>query len=313
MIDLECISLSDGMSVNIPSASVICLGNFDGVHLAHRALFHRAIALQKSTFPSAKVSAFCFREPSWVTLSGNDAIRLSTLEEKIALFRSIGCEYLFLCDFASVRNLSPEQFAVDILKNHCHCVAAVCGFNYRFGKHGKGDASLLGSLLDSPVDVQEEILFEGNTVSSTYIRKLLSQGDVKTANTLLCEPYSITAEVVQGKALGRTIGFPTLNQRLPSYKMAPRNGVYLTSCEIDGVRYGAITNIGVHPTVDSQAQKNCETHLFDTEINAYGKTATVRFLAFLRPEQKFDSLELLCQQMQADLSLAKNLFRKGSY
>lgn len=313
MIDLECISLCDGKAVPIPSETVICLGNFDGVHMAHRALLQRAISLQKATFPSASVSVFCFREPSWVTLSGNDAIRLSTLEEKIAHFRAMGIEHLFLCDFLQVKDMSPEQFAVEILKNHCHCVAAVCGFNYRFGHYGKGDPSLLRTLLNAPVEVQEEVLFEEKTVSSSYIRALLSDGDIQKANALLCEPYSITSEVVHGKALGRTIGFPTLNQEIPAYKIAPRNGVYLTSCEIDGVTYPGITNIGVHPTVDNGAERNCETHLLDTEINAYGKTATVRFLRFLRPEQKFDSVEALCTQIQADLSLTRTLLMKGSF
>ena len=306
MSSLQCISLFDMSPAPLPAASVVCLGNFDGVHLAHRALLREARRLCNTEFTQASCAAFCFRTPSTDFLAPDKASHLCTLEQKLRRFRDEGLDYAILIDFPEIRDLSPEQFANNILRDGCHAVAAVCGFNYRFGKGGKGTPELLRSTLQIPVSVQSEISFCGETVSSTRIRRLLTEGRVEEANALLTLPYSFTAEVVHGKALGQKMGFPTVNQVFPDRMLIPRHGVYVTDCEIDGKHYRAISNVGAHPTVDTDAQINCETYILDLCADLYGKQITVSFLKFLRPEQKFESIEALTAQIGHDLIAARD-------
>lgn len=307
MVDLVCISLSDKTVVDIPPKTIVCLGNFDGVHLAHRALLKQAERLQKESFPDAARCVFSFHEPSWASFSKEEPQFLSTEEERLSSFFEAGIDYAILCSFGAIRDQSPEQFVKEVLLGGCHCVAAVCGFNYRFGKMGAGNPEHLCALLKAPVVIQNEVVMLGDTVSSSRIRTLLSSGDVKTAGQLLGVPYSLTAKVIHGKALGKQLGFPTINQEIPPKKTVPRFGVYLTSCRVDEEVYYGVTNVGVHPTVDQCAALNCETHLLDVEKDLYEKTVTVSFLEFLRPEKRFSSVEELCLQLQQDLATARSL------
>ncbi len=300
-----CISLADGREVSPPDACVLCLGNFDGVHLAHQALLTRASQLREASFPAAACGVFCFSLLSSDLLLATPPPHLSTTEQKAALFSRYGMEYLFLADFSALRNLSPAQFVDEILKAGCHCVAAVCGFNYRFGKGGNGTPEALQRLLNAPVAIQEEIKKDGKTVSSTEIRRLLLDGQAEAAAKLLTRPYSLTSAVLHGKALGHTIGVPTVNQSFPDGMLIPRHGVYITDCEIDGRHYRGVSNVGVHPTVDADARVNCETHLLEFNEMLYGREVTVSFLKFLRPEQKFNTLEELRLQLQTDIRAAK--------
>ena len=306
MAKLVCISLATMSPAEIPKETVICLGNFDGVHLAHRALL-RTACIQKSTaMPHAASCVFTFYQPSWVAFSKDEhPLLLSTLEERLTAFRNVGIEYAVLCDFGEIREYIPEDFVQKILLEQCHCRAAVCGFNYRFGKKGAGTPALLQNLLGYPVTVQSEVVCNKKTVSSTEIRTLITEGRVKEAAKLLDEPYALTGEIVHGKALGKKLGFPTLNQSIPENKLMPKNGVYLTRCQIDGEEYFGVTNVGHRPTVKDGMARNCETHLLDVDRDFYGKTATVSFLEFLRPEKKFDSVEALCNQMQSDVATAR--------
>lgn len=305
MAFFTCISLANGKEVAPPDACVICLGNFDGVHLAHQALLKRALCLRDERFQNAVCGVFCFSSLSSDHLLSTPTPHLSTAKQKAELFARYGMEYLFLADFSTIRTLSPKQFVNEILQNGCHCVAAVCGFNYKFGKGGVGTPDTLQGLLHAPVVIQEEIKKHRKTVSSTEIRKLLLEGNINAATELLTRPYEFTSEVVHGKALGHTIGVPTLNQYFPKEMLIPRHGVYITDCEIDGKRYRGVSNVGVHPTVDADARINCETHLLDFEGSVYGHEATISFLKFLRPEQKFDSLDELRRQLQSDIQTAK--------
>ena len=306
MSALEYISLQTEKAVMTSEANIICLGNFDGVHMAHRALLKEAKRLQKERIPTASCGVFCFRQPSSDFLFDPPPRHLCTLEQKLARFAEEGMDFAILADFQALQGVSPEDFVTDVLQSQCGCVAAVCGYNYRFGKRGAGTPELLSSLLPGLVSVQPEIRFNGSPVSSTRIRSLLMQGDIEEANRLLTLPYSITAEVVHGKKLGRRLGTPTLNQSIPTDMQIPRAGVYVTDVIIDGKCYRGVTNIGTHPTVDAAAPLNCETYLLDFCGDLYGKTATVHFLHFIRPEQRFDSVEQLRLQIEADVAVAKS-------
>lgn len=309
MYKLECIALADMTSVPVPDETIVCLGNFDGVHVAHRALATQATALRQA-YPNAATCALTFYEPSWLTLSKEPIPMLTTTEEKLEKFRDAGLSHVILCDFAEIKELSPAAFAAEILRARCHAVAAVCGYNYRFGKRGAGRAEELSSHLGAPVAICDEVMDGGIGISSTRIRALLSDGRPDEAARLLGAPYSFCAEVVHGKALGKKLGFPTLNQNFPAGKLIPRDGVYLTRCRVDGAEYYGISNVGVHPTVDHGAARNCETHLLDVEVDLYGKEVCTAFLSFLRPEQKFSDADALCRQIATDLAQARALIPK---
>ena len=301
---LQCISLADGKEVQIPNRTLLCLGNFDGVHIGHRQLIAEARDLRREWFPNAALCVFCFSAPSGDYLSDHPQPHLSTLSQKLMLFAECGVEYAILADFAEIRAFSPSDFIRNVLQDSCNAVATVCGFNYRFGKGGAGTPKLLGEQI--PTSVCAEVRDDGETVSSTRIRRLIADCRLEDANRLLGRPLALSAPVIHGKSLGQKLGFPTINQAFHARMIVPPHGVYVTECLVDGKRFRGVSNVGVHPTVDDHAAVNCETHLLDCDADLYGQTATVSFLKFLRAEQKFDSVDNLKRQVAADVKAAQS-------
>ena len=306
MPSVKYISLQTEQSSVVSEANILCLGNFDGVHFAHRTLLREAKKMQAEKLTQAKCGVFCFECPSADFLSSNPPKHLTTLEQKLNRFADEGMDFAFVVDFESVKDLSPEEFVNDILIAQCGCKGAVCGYNYRFGKRGAGTPELLQELLaPNPVITVPSIYVNGDTVSSTRIRGLLNQGNVKEANALLTVPYSITARVEHGKGLGHKLGSPTFNQTPPTEVLIPARGVYLTRSVMEGKSYYGVTNIGIRPTVDTDAQINLETHLLDFSGDLYQKELTVEFLDYIRPEQQFENIDALQKQIQKDIQTAK--------
>lgn len=297
---LNCICLETMRSVPIPDCTVLCLGNFDGVHRAHRKLLSSARAWRDQAFPDAAVGVFCFQELSSDELSDHPPGHLCTLEERLARFAECGMEFAVLAEFSELRELPAEDYVRDILVGRCHCVAAACGFNHRYGRGGQGTPALLEQSLNGHLLVQPAVLDGETPVSSTRIRQLLASGKPEEAARLLARPYTLCAPVLHGKALGRTIGAPTVNQNFARNAVLPRFGVYATDCEVAGVHYAGVSNVGIHPTVDRNAPANCETYLLDFSGDLYGRMVTVSFLHFIRPEMKFDSVEALREQIAKD-------------
>lgn len=308
MIPIKYISFQAEQENAISEANILCLGNFDGVHLAHRTLLRKAKKLKAEKLPHAKVGVFCFEKPSICFLSENPPSLLTTLEQKLKYFADEGMDFAYVADFKALQGLSPEEFINDVLVAQCACKATVCGYNYRFGKFGKGTPELLQKLFGEEfVAIEPAVERGGTTVSSTRIRGLLSQGKIKEANELLTTPFSITATVEHGKGLGRRLGAPTLNQTPFENMLIPPCGVYLTRCNIDGKPYYGLTNIGTHPTVDANAKLNFETHLLGFEGNLYQKELTVEFLDFIRPEIRFANADELQAQIQKDIKKVKEI------
>ena len=306
MPSVKYISLQTEHSSKISEVNILCLGNFDGVHYAHRTLLREAKRLQAERMPNAKCGVFCFERPSGDYLSPNPPKHLTPLEQKLKYFADEGMDFAFIADFKVLQGLSPEEFINDILVSKCFCKGAVCGYNYRFGKYGSGTPELLQRILPQDHVVTVPAVYSnGETISSTRIRRLLHEGNVKEANELLTVPFSITAPVEHGKALGRKMGTPTFNQTLPTHMIIPANGVYLTQCTVDGISYYGVTNIGTRPTVDTDAPINIETHLLQFEGDLYQKELTVEFLDYIRPEQHFKSIESLQTQIQQDIKTAQ--------
>ncbi len=306
MASIKYIPLQTKQANTASEANILCLRNFDGVHFAHRALLQEAKRLKAEKLPAAKCGVFCFEKPSTIFLSSNPPKHLTTLEQKLQYFADEGMDFAMIADFNVLKDLSPTEFINDILIGQCCCRAAVCGFNYHFGKGGIGTYQLLQSLFEPGYAIAVAPIYkDGDYVSSTRIRKLLEQGKIEQANSLLTVPFSIVAPVEHGKGLGRHLGAPTFNQFPDEEILIPAHGVYLTRCGIEGKYYYGLTNIGTRPTVDADSKVNLETHLLDFEGDLYQKKLCVEFLHFIRPEQRFENTEALQQQIQRDIKAAK--------
>ena len=304
---------------DVPDANfVLALGNFDGVHAAHHALLVRAMRLAQKYSESQKAysAAWMFDPPSSDVLQ-NKTDHLTMLEEKLSLLARCGLDYAFIADFAALRDLSAQDFIDEILLCHAHAIHVVCGFHFHFGKGGVGNAQMLIRALGSTaVDVIPPIYAFadlGHTViSSTAIRAALSEGRVETAARLLGRPYRITAIVEQGKGLARTLGLPTINQRPAKEKILPMRGVYATLCHMDGKVVAGVTNVGHRPTTDGENEWiNLETHLLDVNQDLYGKEISVDFIARLRDEMTFSSIDHLKLAIENDVNTVRRLFKEN--
>ena len=294
--------------------TVLALGNFDGVHLGHAELLKEAVRKSKSLGGSSESvvpGVWLFRAPPSDFLTDPPIPHLSTLEEKLSIFRSFGIRYAFIGEFPILSALSPEEFARRLI-SECNCIHAVCGFNYTFGHRGAGTPKELSAFLGGRVSVIASVGQAGSPVSSTRIRALLRDGDVRAAATLLGRPYSLTAPVLHGKALGRTISFPTANQAFPQGSVIPKSGIYAVTVHFpwevpDAIHYG-VANVGLRPTVENSSIVNCETYIFDYSGDLYDKTIEIRFIERLRDERKMSGLAELTAAITHDAEAARDLF-----
>ena len=303
-----------------PAEAVVCLGNFDGVHRAHKVLVRETVAMAReiSDQEGTHVSpgAFFFIRPTLdykknptgftpVQVRGH----LTTLRDKLLLFAQMGLEFACVCNFPDIRDLSPEDF-ISLLRNDCNCVGVTCGFNYFFGKGAAGNISHLREQFGwNRVFVQPEMTLDGMTVSSSRIRACLERGDTETAEQLLGRPYSLDTNVVHGKRLGRTLGFPTANQYFPAERAIPSRGVYAVLCHTPYGTFPGVSNVGIRPTPDSHGRVNCETHIIGMKGDLYGRRIRVEFLSKLRNEQKFNGVEELVEAIRKDAADADAVAR----
>ena len=312
------IDLTNGVEIAIPEhvKFVVALGNFDGVHRAHARLLQQALAMSQKLNAQGecdvRCAVWCFSTPSGDYLANAAGSHLTTLAERLSLFAANGISYAFVADFPSLRNYSPHDFIEEILVQRCHVVGTVCGYNFRFGKMGAGDASLLAERFGASTAIIPKTCLseqEETVISSTAIRSLLSQGESERAVSFLGYPYFLCSTVLRGKQLGRTLGLPTINQCFAEEKLIPKRGIYATLCILpDGTVYPGVSNIGKRPTVDGDGQINCETHIPGISMDLYGKTVTVCFVRFLREEKRFASLEELQQAIRTDVLSMQDVF-----
>lgn len=277
----------------------VALGFFDGVHPGHRQVIHAARR------EDATLCVYTFN-PATFTAKGMPPL-LCTDTEEAALLEAQGVEELLREDFSAVCHLSPEAFVEQVLAQQLGAVQVACGFNYRFGVKGAGDATLLTQLCEArgiAVTVVPEVEVDGMTVSSTVLRRLIADGEMETAHRLLGRPFSVCQPVIEGNRIGRRLGLPTINQPLPEKGVHPRYGVYASYVEMEGVSYPAITNVGVKPTVGAD-RPLAETYILDFEGDLYGTSPTVYLMSFLRPEATFPSLEALSDQIRQDIATAR--------
>jgi len=290
---------------NIKTA--VALGNFDGVHIGHMSLIKKI-----KEFKDLASCVWTFTEHSLNILKSDFHVPYITAkEDKIEIFKQENIDYLIFQDFNYIRYLAPEEFIEKVLVNYLNAQAVVCGFDFRFGRYGTGDAELLKSRLEKKnieTVVIPAVICEGQAVSSSFVRTLIQIGDMQRAKKFLGRPFSIKFPVVYGKQIGRNIGVPTINQMFPTGHVIPACGIYACTCEIpDNINkiYKAVTNIGVRPTIKDGDFLNAETHLIDFDGDLYGRNIKVNFHVKFRDEMKFASIDDLRGQIKKDIEFAQ--------
>lgn len=292
--------------------SVIALGFFDGVHLGHGSLLRRARELGDSL--GCKSLAVSFDRQPASLLSGITPPLLSGMKEREYWIRSLyGLdEVVFLPFDREMMELGWEDFLRNILLEKLHACHLVCGFDYRFGHLGLGNAQRLRDFCAAHnlgCDVLPEFRLDGVPVHSTLIRELLLDGKTEEASRLLGHPYLLSGEVIPGKQLGRTWGTPTANLDLSGQTPVLAPGVYATEISFDGMTYPAVTNYGTCPTLGGNTS-TLESWIPDFSGDLYGQEIQVFFHAYLRPEQTFSSPEELRNAILRDAKKAQNYFRE---
>lgn len=285
---------------------VVTIGSFDGVHIGHRQVVENLKA--EARLRGGKSVVFTFWPHPAVVLGTEQFRLLSTLDEKIELFRQTGIDYLIVAPFSKAfSQIEYRDFVRDILVGKLHIDTLLLGYDNKIGHKGRGRFDEIGQLAaDYGFNIKKmSVIAEGdNPVSSTKIRELLSQGEVSKAADLLGRQYSLTGKVVRGNHIGSTIGFPTANLQPDECKFVPGNGVYAVSAQVADKQYFGMLNIGSRPTIDtSNKERSIEVNLFNFAGNLYGQSLTLNFIEKIRNEQKFSSIEELKKQLQADSRL----------
>lgn len=293
--------------------TVVALGNFDGVHAGHRELIRRA--MQTAGDAGIKSAVFTFSNHPRNVMSGtNDVKNIIYQDTKIEILEALGVDYMFSIPFTDdIRTLPPDEFIDKLLLDTFKMREAYCGFNFKFGFKGAGNPEILAHNAITKgfgLHVLQPFTVEGQVVSSTFIRELIEKGDVHRCEKYMSRYYTIEGEVVVGNRLGKSIGFPTSNLNIDDSMVSPPNGVYVTECIYNGVRYPSITNVGVKPTIGKYT-KNVETHIFNFDKELYGKNIRVEFLEKMRDEKKFDSVEELSKQITSDCIEAKAYHKRN--
>ena len=291
------------------SQSVITIGTFDGVHVGHRAIIKRLVSSAKEEGLVSVVLTF-FPHPRMVLQKDSDIKLINTLAEKKQLLQEIGLDYFVVEPFTyEFSRLTALQYVRDILVGQLKAKKIIIGYDHRFGRNRNADIQDLKKYgVEFGFEVEEISAQQLNevSVSSTKIRKALAKGAIDTANTYLGYPFSITGTVTKGKALGRTIGYPTANLHVSqTYKLIPKNGVYVVKALIDNTFTYGITSIGTNPTVGGTA-KSIETFFLDTHTDLYDKQLQIYFLEHIREEATFNNLEDLKKAIQKDEAFARN-------
>ena len=283
--------------------SVVTIGTFDGVHIGHKKIIERLVDNARKNERESVILTF-FPHPRIVLQQDSDIKLITTLDERIQILEETGLSSLVIHPFTKeFSRLTAEEYIQEMLVDSLNTRHVIIGYDHRFGRNRNSDITSLAVFGQEHNFTVEEISkqdIDDVAVSSTKIREALSQGNIDKANTYLGYEFMLTGTVVQGKKLGRKLNYPTANLYIEeSYKIIPKNGVYIVKSQIDTKTYYGMMNIGTNPTVNG-TQQSIETHFFDTSFNLYDKKIQIKMLKRIRDEKKFDSLEQLQEAMQLD-------------
>lgn len=289
------------------TAKVLSLGMFDGVHLGHVSIINQLKEIAQKYDLETAILTF-WPHPRKVFNPNDELHLLNTLDEKIALLEKAGIEVVFLQKFdENFRNLTGEEFIEQILVEKLNVKHVIIGYDHVFGKNKSGNFNLLQQLSEKlGYDVaQLKAVKEGDfNISSTKIRNCLGNGNIIGANKMLGYHYSVSGKVVDGKKLGRTIGYPTANLEINELKLLPKKGAYIVEVSVKNKFYKGMLSIGTNPTVNGE-KLTVEVYILDFNEDIYGEEITVKFRDFLHEEIKFESLEKLIERLDEDKRLTE--------
>ncbi len=290
--------------------TAVALGYFDGIHLGHQAVLGKA--LEKAEEKGLTPVVMLFDIHPRKLLTGKVPPMLLSEERKRLVLKKMGFE-VFDFDFRKAMNYSPEEFEEKILLTELNAKVVVCGYDYHYGKGGKGSPETLkDELIPKNIEVYalSPVYLGEETVSSTKIRHLINDGEIEKANSMLGDYFTYNFTVEKGDGIGHKMGFPTINQFFPEDFIIPKYGVYASRVRLDGRYYSAVTNVGIRPTVLGESLRS-ETCIFDFEGDLYGRNVEVSLLKFIREEKKFASLSELKEAVSKDIIKAKEFYKES--
>jgi riboflavin kinase / FMN adenylyltransferase len=295
---------------------VVTIGTFDGVHLGHQKVMLRLQEFAK--LHDGETVIFTFHtHPRLITSPNENNLRLlTTLNEKIKLFEKYGIDHLIIYTFdKNFSELSYSEFVEKILveKIRTHCL--VVGYDHKFGKNREGGFDYLKKCAEKhkfEIERLDALLVDDDSISSTKIRNALQNGEIVKANHYLGYQFTLHGTVVEGKQMGRKLGFPTANiEASDKNKIIPGYGVYAVKVKLNGADYNGMLNIGTRPTFNNNADnRSIEVNIFDFEGDIYGKEITLKFVGKIRDEQRFNNIEMLVNQLEKDKLTALSILAK---
>ncbi|MCD8054242.1 MAG: bifunctional riboflavin kinase/FAD synthetase [Lachnospiraceae bacterium] len=295
--------------------SIVTIGKFDGFHRGHQKILREAAAGKTG---ERQVVVFTFSRSPQMVLAGREGTSLNTRREKLALAERFGADGVVEYPFTEeVRRMSAETFLREILLDQLQACEIVAGPDCRFGYERQGDVAFLEEKareLGFSLHVVEKERYDDAVISSSRIREALARGEVEDAAAMLGYSFGYESEIVHGRRLGRTLGFPTINQEIPREKLVPALGVYAAEIFLEGQRFQGIANVGVRPTVsggNGTAAAGMETSIFDFHEDVYGRRVRVNLRYFIRPEKRFPSLEALREQVERDKEIVREYWNRA--
>jgi len=293
---------------NNKKPTIVTIGTFDGVHIGHKEILKK-LTSEAARLDLESVILTFFPHPRMVLQKESDIKLINTIDERIAIFSKTDLDHLIIHPFTKeFANLSAEAYVKNVLVDGLNVKNIIIGYDHRFGKNRTAnidDLKNFGKEFGFEVEEISAQELDDVAVSSTKIRRALDNGDLETANNYLCYPFMLNGTVVKGKGIGKTISFPTANLEIrETYKLIPKNGVYVVKSVLDGNETFGLMSIGTNPTVGGTS-RTIETYFLDTEKDLYGQTIEIALLAKIREEETFDSLESLQKAIKSDEAFAR--------
>jgi len=293
--------------------SILTIGTFDGVHIGHNKILTKLVEESKKNNLSSLIMTF-FPHPRMVLQKSQEIKMIDTIDEKIYLFEKTGVDNLIIQPFdENFSKIRAKEFVEEILVKKLKIKHIIIGYDHRFGKDREASVDDLKKFGLNYMFTVEEIAAQeihSIAISSTKIRNAILKGEIKKCNEYLGRNFMLTGEVVHGDGLGKKINFPTANIKIPeTYKIIPKNGVYLVRAIINSERYFGMMNIGVRPTIGGE-KKSLEIHFFNFKDNIYNKTISVEIICKIRDEEKFSSIDELKIQLKKDEQFCLKLINK---